>query len=324
MVIKINQPSNNATLAITDKVNFKGTASHEIVRIELWSENKWHFGNSSVSNGNWSVSYRFTDKGKRQIEARGFDQDNHSVAREKITLEIAASSLSCEPRTKLFEIGGHSVWQIAGQSAFFYQSKMSIDADGAPNAYNPNDTGIDDLANAGHPGNWWGIVTDSNGSNGNPVTQKASDPYPGYYVSTTALVDVNFNERDPRHYVDATKIPYIVLPNNSLIWNTGVKKGDFAVVYYEKTKQLSFAIFADVGPKNELGEGSVKLAQNLGHDPFVNGKVKKGISQGVFYLIFPKSGNGKPRTVAEINSLTQPLFDKWGGQQRLDACFKVI
>ncbi|MFM7713149.1 MAG: hypothetical protein ACKO7A_10615, partial [Microcystis sp.] len=64
--------------------------------------------------------------------------------------------------------------------------------------------------------------------------------------------------------------------------------------------------------------------QNLGHDPFVNGKVKKGISQGVFCLIFPKSGNGKPRTVAEINSLTQPLFDKWGGQQRMDACFKVI
>lgn len=320
MVIKINQPSDNATLAITDTVTFKGTASNEIVRIELWAENKWHFGNSLVSNGNWSASYRFTDNGERQIEARGFDQDNHSVASDKMILEIKASPISCEPRTKLFEIGGHSVWRISEQTAFFYKSKMSVDADGAPNAYNPNDTGIDYLANAGHPGNWWGIVTDSNG---NPVTQKASDPYPGYYVSTTALVDGNFNERDSRRYVDATKISYIVLPNNSLIWNTGVKKGDFAVVYYEKTKQLSFAIFADVGPKNELGEGSVKLAQNLGHDPFVNGRVLRGISQDVFYLVFPKSGNGKPRSLSEINTEAEKHFNDWGGLERLHACFKA-
>jgi len=319
--MKINQPSDTATFSITDTVTFQGTASDKIVRVELWAEDKWHFGNSSVSNGNWSTSYRFTDDGKRQIEARGFDQDNYCVASDKIIVEIKTSSSSCEPRNKLFEIEGHSVWQIAGQTAFFYKSKMSVDADGAANAYHADDTGIDDLANAGYPGDCWGIVTDSNG---NPVIQKASDPFPGYYISTTALVDGNFNERDPRRYVDATKIPYIVLPNNPLIWNTGVKKGDVAVVYYEKTKQLSFAIFADVGPENGLGEGSVKLAQNLGHDPFLNGKVRKGISQGVFCLVFPKSGNGKPRTVGEINSLTQPLFDKWGGKQRLDACFKVI
>lgn len=321
MTIKIHQPTNNDTFPITDTITFQGTASDEIVRIELWAENEWHFRSCPVSNGHWSVSYRFTEDGKRQIEARGFDQANHQVASETISLNIRASLLSCEPKTKLFEIGGHSVWQISGQTAFFYKSKMSVDADGAPNAYHPDNIGIDYLANAGYPGSCWGIVTDSNG---NPVIQKASDPFPGYYVSTTALVDGNFNERDPRRYVDATKIPYIVLPHNSLIWNTGVNKGDLAVVYYEKTKQLSFAIFADVGPQNELGEGSVKLAQNLGHDPFVNGRVKRGISQDVFYLVFPKSGEKKPRTVAEINSLTQPLFDNWGGKQRLDACLKAI
>jgi hypothetical protein len=39
----------------------------------------------------------------------------------------------------------------SGQTAFFYQSKMSIDADGAPNAYHPDNIGLDDLKNAGYP-----------------------------------------------------------------------------------------------------------------------------------------------------------------------------
>ena len=45
-----------------------------------------------------------------------------------------------------------TVWQVSDSPAFFYESGMYIDADGAPNAYNPQDTGLDDLANAGEPG----------------------------------------------------------------------------------------------------------------------------------------------------------------------------
>ncbi|GEM_PF-1224161 len=322
--ITINEPNNNATFPITDTIMFRGTANDEIVRIELWAENRWHFRSSNVTDGKWSVSYRFTQPGQRQINVRGFDTANNQVASEMLSLTIQPSPLRCDPRTKLFEIAGHSAWRLSGSTAFFYKSSMSIDADGAPNAYHPNDTGIDFLGNAGRPGNWWALVTDNGRHDGNPVIQGSDDPFPGYYISTTALVDGKFPEKDPRRYVDATRIPYIVLPNNSLIWNTGVKKGDFAVVYYKKTQQLSFAIFADVGPKNELGEGSVKLAQNLGHDPFVNGRVRRGISEDVFYLVFPGSGNGKPRTIGEIETLTQALFDQWGGRQRLEICFQTI
>jgi hypothetical protein len=322
--IKINEPRNNATFPITDRITFRGTARGEIVRIELWAENRWHFGSSNVTDGKWLVSYGFTQPGQRQINVRGLDTANNQVASETIFLTIQPSPLSCNPRTKLFEIAGHSAWKLSEQTAFFYKSGMSVDADGAPNAYNKSDTGIDFLANAGRPGNWWALVTDNGRRDGNPVIQGSSDPFPGYYISTTALVDGNFPAKDPRRYVDATKIPYIVLPHNSLIGNTGVKKGDFAVVYYEKTQQLSFAIFADVGPRNELGEGSVKLAQNLGHDPFVNGRVSRGISEDVFYLVFPGSGNGRPRTIGDIEALTQPLFEQWGGRQRLEICFQTI
>lgn len=324
MMITISQPSTNQTFSIDDTITFAGTATDEIVRVELWADNQWNFRNSNVTDNNWSESYSFTQSGQREIEARGFDAQNHQIASDTISLTITASVKTCSPRTKLFKIGERDVWRISGETAFFFKSYMTIDADGAPNAYHPNNEGIDFLNNAGRPGNWWALVTDNGRSNGNPIIQKATDPFPGFYISTTALVDGNFAVQDPLRYVDATKIPYIVLPGNSLIRTTGVKKGDFAVVYYKQTNKLSFAIYADVGPKNKLGEGSVKLAQNLGHDPFVRGKVQKSITNDVFYLIFPSSGNGKPRNTAQIDTSTKLLFDSWGGKERLETCFKAI
>jgi hypothetical protein len=72
---------------------------------------------------------------------------------------------SCE-RTRLFTAGGTPVWQITGQKAFFFTAGLAIDADGAPDAYHPNDTGRDFLANAGRPGNWWAPVTDTGTASG--------------------------------------------------------------------------------------------------------------------------------------------------------------
>jgi hypothetical protein len=46
------------------------------------------------------------------------------------------------------------------QSAYiFATSHKAVDADGAPNAYHPNDKGLDYLANAGYPNtSWWKSV----------------------------------------------------------------------------------------------------------------------------------------------------------------------
>src|SRR6185436_16558384 len=90
--------------------------------------------------------------------------------------------------------------------AIWWISGMNIDGDGAPNCYSPDNKGLDYLANAGKPGNWYGIVTDSNG---NPIIQGPNDPYPGFYVSPTALQDKSKNRTDPNRYVDSTKIRYI-------------------------------------------------------------------------------------------------------------------
>ena len=111
------------------------------------------------------------------------------------------------------EYFGHdvSVWGVGDGSAVMFQSGMTIDADGAPNAYNPDNTGLDDLSNAGEPGDWDGIVADRGGE---PFIQGPDDPFPGFYVSCTALVDWSKLRTDPARYVDASKIMMAGLPGH--------------------------------------------------------------------------------------------------------------
>lgn len=227
------------------------------------------------------------------------------------------------------------VFTLPGQAPFFFLGQLAIDADGAPNAYNERDTGIDYLANAGHPGNWWGIATDAAGS---PYTQSAEDPAPGYYVSTTALVDGNYSAANPRCYVDSTAIPYVVLPSNidELGQTGGVRLGDLAAVLLTSNPlQLAYAIYADVGPRctldptsnQGLGEGSVLLSQALGHDPY-NGasppRASRGIGGGVCFLVFPGSGTRKVMSAAEIAEKGQNAYLAWGGQAALAVALGLL
>ncbi|MCP4109961.1 MAG: hypothetical protein GY749_31305 [Desulfobacteraceae bacterium] len=219
----------------------------------------------------------------------------------------------------VFEIDDVLIQKFESESVFFFKSGMNIDADGTPNAYHPENIGIDYLANAGYPGSWWGLATDSNG---NPLIQEDSDPYPGYYISQTALIDNRYIKNDTRRYVNSVEIPYIVLPGNRDFREiTGIQLGDFSVVYNMENEKFSYAIYADIGPKNEIGEGSVALAKSLGHDPFVNGKVKRSIQKNIVYVVFPKSGDGKPREINEIKKEAEIYFNQWGGISKLKDIF---
>jgi hypothetical protein len=211
---------------------------------------------------------------------------------------------------------------LPGDDALFFHGKLAVDADGAPGAYHPDDTGIDSLRNAGKPGNWWALACDDAGT---PYRQTQDDPCPGCYVSTTALCDARFGARDPRRYVDATKIPYIVLPRNLTELHPAgarIEKGDLAAVTLARQpSRLVFAIYADVGPAwgpfHEPGEGSVALAQALGHDPYVDGRVARGIPSGVFYVLFPGSGRRAPLPADEIARCGRQAFEAWGGADKL-------
>ena len=205
------------------------------------------------------------------------------------------------------------IGRLHGTSAFFYESGMTIDADGAPNAYHPDNVGLDDLKNAGSPGHWQGLAKDGNGE---PFVQGPDDPYPGYYVSTTALMDRSKAVSDPARYVDASRIPFVVLPGGTAR-QLGARPGDFAVVFNPRNSRSSYAIFGDVGPPDRIGEGSMALAENLGiRSDARNG----GARRGILYLVFPGSGNGRPRTVEEINAEGQRQLQIWEESLPLAVC----
>jgi len=89
-------------------------------------------------------------------------------------------------------------------------------------------------------------------------------------------------------YVNANRVPYFVLPQT---WYSqfGIKTGDLgAVVFKDK---LAFAVFADVGPKAKLGEGSLELLRELGEERLrPNGRViNSGMGGGVTTVVFPGS-----------------------------------
>jgi len=223
---------------------------------------------------------------------------------------------------KLFRQHRIVAWSCASSSlsAFFYVAGLAVDADGAFRAYHPTDRlGLDAIAHAGHPGNWWALATDTGETNGRPVRQGKGDPAPGYYVSITALYDAaNLNERDPRRYVDAATIPYVVLPPAGL---KHAKLGDFATVVNLKNGKIAAAIVADESaPELKLGEGSIALAEALGID---SNPRYGGTDEGVAFVIYPGSGNGKPRALEEIIANSQHEFQTWGGLDKLHACLKA-
>lgn len=198
-------------------------------------------------------------------------------------------------------------------STFFFESSLSVDADGAPNAYHPENIGLDDITNAGAPGSWSGVAADKNGD---PFIQGPGDPFPGYYVSVTDLSDRAKAANDPTRYVDASRIPYIVLPEG-IEARTGARPGDFAVVFNLQNGKRSPAIFADTGPEDRIGEGSVALAESLG---LWSDARSGGTTRGILFLVFSGSGNGTARPIEEINAEVEKLFSAWGGNSQLTAC----
>jgi hypothetical protein len=115
--------------------------------------------------------------------------------------------------------------------------------------------------------------------------------------------------------VDAATIPCVVFQPKALKY---ARSGDFATVVNLQNGRISGAIVADESAPNlPVGEGSIALAEALGIDssPRTGGKDGE-----VAYLIYPDSGNGRPRELGEIVVNTKQLFDAWGGLDRLNAC----
>ena len=232
--------------------------------------------------------------------------------------------MSCDA-VEWIEYKGVKLWKFSGSDAYFYTTKrMAIDADGAPNAYRADDRGIDALANAGYPNgkNWRDIIV-PDPANKNTAYVQTSGEYKGFFVSKTTLEDSTLPATDHRRYVDSNKIPYIVFPGAFYKLKGTGNFGDIAAAYNLSNDKKSSVIVADAGEMNhELGEVSIKLAENLGGQN-VNPRNGKGMPGGTcVYVVFPKS-HFTPKwrlTTKQIEDKSNQLLSEIGGWERILEC----
>ena len=180
-----------------------------------------------------------------------------------------------------------------------FRAKAAIDADGAngqfgaPPSYAPSNFSgkkLDVLANAGGPGNWYGVVTDNGQPNGTPIVQGRSDPCPGAYISATALFlpgpdGESLPRANPFKYVDAATVPYIVVPPAIRNGVKGVVMGCLAHVTNTLNGKHIAAVVGDIGPRKKIGEISCACASAIGLNP---SPISGGVDEHVIeYVIFP-------------------------------------
>lgn len=232
--------------------------------------------------------------------------------------EDAGNPLECRPE-KVIEVAGETVWRHKGQEALFFRNGLAIAAAGAPSAYHPEDKGLDALANAGKPGAWLRVATVGGKPDGKPLVQGPKDPAPGFYVSVTALQDESRQRKDPRRYVNSDQVEYVALPPELLEAGSksGVKLGDLAAILNVVNGKLAFGVVADQSENGVIGAGSIALARTLGipAEPRTG-----GAKANVAYLVFPKSGNGKPRKATTVQKHGERLLGEFGGLPLFTAC----
>ncbi len=184
---------------------------------------------------------------------------------------------------------------------------MTVDVDGAPMSYGPNDSlALDFELNAHVGAKQTGAIVGYLVENGKPVIQGPDDPAPGFYISTTAYYDVNNpNPKDPRRYVNAAEINYTVL--SAAAKAHGVKPGDLCVVHSIRKNTTVFAIVGDAGHSSGA-EGSLALLQRLGF------KVRNGksVDEEISDIVVRYFANTNPSmkfffTQAELNQAAGAL-----------------
>lgn len=202
----------------------------------------------------------------------------------------------------------YTVWRA--DDLIVFTSGMAVDADGSPRAYHPDGvSGLDDLHNAGTPGDWSALAL----MDGKPLVQGPQDAAPGYYVSMTSLEDHSVQAIVPSRFVDSEQVPYIALPPDL----SGPRLGDLAIVINTRNGKSSPAIVADHGPRNRLGEGSIRLAKSLG----INSNARTGgIDQGIVYAVFLNSGEHKPLPADAIAQRATQLGDESLDVDEVNVC----
>lgn len=256
-----------------------------------------------------------------------------------VAFPLVVAAEAC-PFNKWEKYQGVQLLRAKPKGAYIFStSQTKVDADGAPNAYHPDDVGLhctkgvgfkglDCPANAGYPEKiWWRSVIVPNPQNKNEGYIQFDGEYKGYLISQTSLKDKSKSDLDINKYVDSTQVPYLVFPGKfSTVKGTGLM-GDFGYAINLDANKIAPFIVADIGPPNaHLGEMSIALANALGGtNP--NPRTGSGTPKGkIVYVIFPysRSAPAWPLTQDEIQSNATSLLSTIGGEKVLRICADVL
>lgn len=240
------------------------------------------------------------------------------------TVSGAPAATSCHIMTTYQAV---NVYRFNNSDAYTYWlDHIAIDADGAPNAYGPDDQGLDSLRDAGYPnGHWKNTLVPDPDNPSTPFVQRCG-PFKGFYVSMTALTDPAKCATDPSRYVDARTVPYVVFPRSFYNEHGTGQLGDVGIAMDMSNGKSSEFIIADIGSETEeLGEISIKLAENLGGTN-VNPRNGAGAPSGpILYVVFPEDPmKGHARfSVDAIAARAEADLHALGGRKVISDCLQT-
>ena len=114
----------------------------------------------------------------------------------------------------------------------------------------------------------------------------------GYYVSQTARpMEASRGVCDPDRWIDALRIPAIVLPLDDRMRSTGAALHDLAAVRLPGSDRWVGAIVGDTN-RSKIGEGTVRLVQALRGDFTVPANYRAVVALALpaaDYLVFPRT-----------------------------------
>jgi hypothetical protein len=154
--------------------------------------------------------------------------------------------------------------------------------------------------------------------------------------STSLVINPDLGACNPKRYVNALKFPGIVVPNRSSdegdprqgidpvvappFAERGVGRGDLAIVYNPSTGIWKGAFLYDTGPRQLLGEGSLRLILDLHGRKQAPRSALETNSLGIvetFTVIFPGSvadlGPRSSWTPEKVHQAATERFKTWGG-----------
>jgi hypothetical protein len=148
----------------------------------------------------------------------------------------------------------------------------------------------------------------------------------GFYVSQVArAMDSTKPVCDPDHWVDALRIPAIVLPIDNRMTATGVKLHDLAIIRLPNGTRVG-AIVGDTNP-NKIGEATVIANMRLRGMTAPPANYRATVALGIRsaeYIVFPGTGNLIPNLTNssddDIQAKAQQLFDQFGLANRPRLC----